>query len=169
LERRDDGQVFEEAGVFGGSEVFEERVREEEFAGKMFVEADRVDFEVAADDSVNLFKVGLNDADAGQSPELVGGGDIFVLGGTVIFADADKLSAEFGAKFVEVEDNGEARAVADEELAVAVIDVATGTGDEDATLVLRTLALGVEFSVEELLVREATGENDQQSGDDEIK
>ena len=111
----------------------------------------------------------MNDANAGQSPKLVGGGDIFVVDGAVIFADADKLSAEFSAKFIEVEHDGEARAVADEELAVAVIDVATGTGDEDATLVLRTLALGVEFSVEELLVREATGENDQQSGDDEIK
>jgi hypothetical protein len=32
--------VFEEAGVFGGSEVFDERVREEEFAGEMFVETD---------------------------------------------------------------------------------------------------------------------------------
>ena len=31
LERRDDGQVFE---------VFDERVREEEFAGEMFVETD---------------------------------------------------------------------------------------------------------------------------------
>ena len=111
----------------------------------------------------------MNNADAGQSPELVGGGDIFVFGGTVIFADADKFSAEFGAKFVEVEDDGEARAVADEELAVAVVDIPAGAGDEDPALVLGTLALGVEFGVEELLVRQAAGEDDQQGRDDEIK
>ena len=73
----------------------------------------------------------------------------------VVAADDAGLVDEFGLELVEVEHDGEARAVADEQPALAVVDVAARARHEDPALVLHALGIEVAGGVEELLVGEA--------------
>src|SRR5690606_25052626 len=100
---------------------------------------------------------------------LAGGGQVAVVGIPVVVADAQVFAAEFGAKFVEVEGDGEAGAVADEQAAFAIIDVAARPGDEDAALVLDLGAFVVVVGPQQLLIGEAAGEDQQEPGEDEVE
>jgi AAA ATPase containing von Willebrand factor type A (vWA) domain len=135
----------------------------------VFAEIDAVDLLVSAEDGVDLIKVALDDGGAGDLLHLGGRGQVFVAGLAVVAADADVFAAELGAEFVEVEHDGETGAVADEEAALAIEDVAARTGDEDAALVLDAFALVVEVGLDELLVSETAGEGEEEAGEDEVE
>lgn len=52
---------------------------------------------------------------------------------------------------------------------MAVVDVAAGSGDQDAALVLGSFAVAVKIAAEKLLVGETSAEEEEQAGGDEIK
>src|SRR5580692_11620187 len=92
----------------------------------------RIHFVLAAEDLVDLVEVALDDGDLGNLFELAGVGDVLVAEFAVVFAHADVLAAELAAQRVKKNHDGEAWAVADEEAALAVVDVAARAGHEDA-------------------------------------
>jgi hypothetical protein len=100
---------------------------------------------------------------------LIGGGDIHVAGVAKGAADVEVFGAELEAELVEVDDGGEAGAIAHEEAPLAVEDVATGAGDEDTALVLDFLLFAVDIGAEELAVGEAAGEHEQGERDEKVE
>ncbi len=161
--------MLDEARVFLGFQVVEEDVRQEKFLAEVLVEVVGLEFFVTAEDAVHLVEVALDDGEAGDALHLVDGGQGLVVGLAVGFADLDVFGAEILAQLVEVERDGEARAVAHEHAAGAVIDGAARAGHEDAALVLFFLGFVVAVVAEELAVGEAAAEREQDGRDEKIK
>ncbi len=92
-----------------------------------------------------------------------------VAGLPVVALDAGELAAKLGLELVEIEHDGEAGPVADQEEAVAVVDVAARTRDQDAPLGLLALALVVDAGPQQLLVGEAGGERQQQGRHESVE
>ena len=159
-------EALDQAGVFLAGEVVDQGVGEEELVAEVAGEGLGVDLFGAVQDFVHLVEVVLDDADAGH----LGERQVGEAGGAVVAADDAGFAEEFGFEFVEVEHDGEAGAVADEDGdAVAGVDVAARAGDEDAALALDAFALVVGVGFEQLLVGESAGEDEEEGGDDEVE
>jgi hypothetical protein len=65
-----DRQALEQAGVLGGGEVIEQRVRQEQLAREVAVEVPRVDLLGAPDERVHLVEVALHDRGARDLEDL---------------------------------------------------------------------------------------------------
>ncbi len=169
LQGRLDRQLLEEARVFLGLEIVDEHVWQQGRIGEVAHEVVCIHPVLAAEDLVDLVQVGLDDGDLGDLFELAGVGDVLVAEFAVVFAHADELAAELAAQLVEVNHDGEARAVADEQAALAVVDVAARAGHKDAALVLLAFLRVVNIGLQELLPGQAEGKDQEQAEGDEIK
>ena len=169
LQGRVDRQALDEARVFLGGEIVEQHKRQQQRLVDVPLEIGGADGLVAVKDEVDLVEIALGDGGAGNPGQLFGvralrGGEL-----TVVFLDGLILGFELPAQLGQVEHNGEARTVADEHLAVAVVDVAARAGHDDAALILQALALTVEDGLEQLAVGDAAGEQRNHRGDDAIE
>jgi hypothetical protein len=171
LDGRADGETFDEARVFALGEIVQQRVRKEQLVAEVTSERGGIHFFGALEDLVNVVEIALHNADAGHAGERhVAHGGLGHAGFAVVAADDFRLLEKVGFELVEVDHDGEAGAIADEDGdAVARVDVAARAGNEDAALALDAFALVVSFGLEELLVGEAADERQEQRGHDEIE
>jgi hypothetical protein len=139
------------------------------------VEFAQIDLLVAAQQAVDLVQVALDHLRAGNLLKLAGRrpvapGDVTLRLALAITADdLDVFGAEFPAQLVEIECDGKPGTVADEQVAVAVINVATRSGHQHPALVLEALAFAVGTRPEELPIGEAGREDQHHPTDQEIK
>jgi hypothetical protein len=167
LKGRVDGQLLDQPRELLGLQVVDEDVGQEELAVQVALEAPGVHGARAPEDPVHLVQVALDDAHVRELLHLGGRGE--VARAPVVALDLLELPPELGAELVEVEDDGVPRAVADEQLAVPVHDVAARARRDDPALVLEALLLVVDRAPEDLLVGEAAGEDEEKDGDDPVE
>ena len=96
-----------------------------DLAGEMLPQRRGIDLFLSPENRVNLIQVALHHRDARQSVALGDGGPVGGLEAAVVGADARGLDVEFLAQLGEVQDDGEARVVADEDAPLGVADVGT--------------------------------------------
>ena len=161
--------MLDQTRVFLGLEIIDEDVGQQRRIGEVAHEVFRIHFLLAAEDLADLVEVALDDGDLGDLFELAGVRDVLVAEFAVVLAHADVLAAELAAQLVEVNHDGEARAVADEEAAFTVVNVAARAGHEDAPLVLLAFALVVNIGLQELLPGQAEGKHEEQAEGDKIE
>ena len=171
LQRRADREALDQAGVFRSGEIIDKLVGQEQLVAEVAREGGCVDFFGTADDGVHLVEVALHDADAAHAGKRhFAQGGLGHIGLAVVFLDDPRFAQELGLEFIEIEHDGKAWTIADEDRdAVPRIDVPARAGHEDAALTLHALALVVGFSFKQLLIGEAAGENQQQDGEGEIE
>ena len=128
-----------------------------------------VDLFGAPEDRVRQIEVALHDRDTRELHELIARGHILVAGGAEIIADADLFAAHLGLQLIEQQADGETRAIADEEVAMAILDVPARAGEKNAALGLFALGVGVFVDLRELLVGEPGDERDEKRREQKIK
>ena len=167
------GRAFSMSSLYAGSTVVlcPPPYTPAELVAEVAREGGCVDFFGTADDGVHLVEVALHDADAAHAGKRhFAQGGLGHIGLAVVFLDDPRFAQELGLEFIEIEHDGKAWTIADEDRdAVPRIDVPARAGHEDAALTLHALALVVGFSFKQLLIGEAAGENQQQDGEGEIE
>ena len=141
----------------------------------MAIEIADNDLVVPSEQPVDLIKITLDDLDPGDLLELAGRravapGDVARrLALAVAADDLDVLGAKFPAQLVEIERHGESRPIADQQVAVAVVDVAARSGHEHPALVLEALAFLIVARVEQLPVGQAGRQHEQHRADQQLE
>jgi hypothetical protein len=171
LQGRADREALEQPGVFLGREVVEQHVGQEQGLVDVAVEVGGADALAAVEDEVDLVEVALGHGGAGDALQLVAVGPLRRRELAVVGADGLVFGAEFGAdrRLGEVEHDGEAGAVVDQHVALPVEQPAARPRHDDAALILQALALAVEAGLEELAMRHAADQHEEQAGDEAVK
>src|SRR5664280_778516 len=139
------------------------------------IELAHVELLFTAQPPVDLVEVTLDHLRSGNLLELGGRGPVVprdVARGLALAVPADHLDvlpAKLAAQFVEIERDGEPGAVAHEQAVVAIVDVSSRSGNEDAALVLQALAFPVIAVPDELAVGQPSGQHQQHRGEQRLK
>ena len=169
LEWRLDRQSLDEPGVLDGFEVLHQRVGQKELGFEMTVQVFRRHLLIAAEDTIHLVQVTLYQRGPGNLLKLAVIRHILVARRPVVVADANVFAMQLRLQFIEVQQDRKAMLVADEQLAVAIIDVAAWSGKKNPPLILLPLRVGMLAGLSQLLVGQPDGEDEEEAAEDEIE
>jgi len=162
LQGRLNRELFYQFGIFLRFKISKENIGQKEFLFVVPIEVFRIYFFVATERMIDLIKIPLDHAVPRDLFHLRSVGQILVAEFAIVFSHLNILVPEFTSELVQVESNGEARAVADEKAALAVVDISTRPRHENAPLVLLFLAFGIHSDTHQLLIRETPDQHQEE-------